>query len=161
MIATWKLEVRKQNCVLLFNCFNLKGNYDVLKSKSPCFFSNKDINFNKIETESRIANPTHISKMWNLCLSSNKNCESIVKLRWVGARKKKIIFFETCILSEGIFCSICILSQCIEQNFQNICTFTYQKTLLRILLLLVFKIAEGLQCILKLQSLTPTCSKVY
>ena len=34
-------------------------------------------------------------------------------------------------------------------NFQNIYTFIYQKTLLHTLLLLDFKIAESLQCILK------------
>ena len=33
-------------------------------------------------------------------------------------------------------------------NFQNIYTFTYQKILLHAFLLLVFKIAESLQCIL-------------
>ena len=36
-------------------------------------------------------------------------------------------------------------------HFQNIHTFTYQKTLLHTLLLLVFKIVESLQCILKNQ----------
>ena len=42
-------------------------------------------------------------------------------------------------------------TQCIVYwiNFQNICTFTYQKLLLHTLLLLVLKIVESLQCILK------------
>ena len=35
-------------------------------------------------------------------------------------------------------------------HFQNIHTFIYQKALLHTLLLLVFKIIESLQCILKL-----------
>ena len=35
------------------------------------------------------------------------------------------------------------------KHFQNIHTFTYQTTLLHTLLLLVFKIVESLQCILK------------
>ena len=34
-------------------------NYDVLKSKSPCFLLNKNIKFNKNETESDIEKPTH------------------------------------------------------------------------------------------------------
>ena len=34
-------------------------------------------------------------------------------------------------------------------HFQNIYTFTYQKALLHTLLVLVFKIVESLQCILK------------
>ena len=47
------------------------------------------------------------------------------------------------------FFNICVLSQCKVYwiNFQNIYTFTYQKTLLHALLLLVFKIFKSLQCI--------------
>ena len=64
------------------------------------------------------------------------------------------------IKEEGIFCTIyfvwrllskiCV-SQCIVYwiDFQNIHTFTYQKTLLYTLLLLVSEIAKSLQCILK------------
>ena len=37
-------------------------------------------------------------------------------------------------------------------NFQNMYTFTYQKTLLHTLLLLVFKIVESLQCIKEVYS---------
>ena len=46
-----------------------------------------------------------------------------------------------------IFFNIWVLSQCIMYgiNFQNIYTFTYQKTLLHTFLLLVFKIVESLQ----------------
>ena len=48
--------------------------------------------------------------------------------------------------------NICDWSQCLVYwlNFQNIYTFTYQKTLLHTFLLLVFKIVESLQCILNL-----------
>ena len=35
------------------NIFNLKG-INVLKSNSPCFLLNKNVNFNKNETESKI-----------------------------------------------------------------------------------------------------------
>ena len=31
--------------------FNFERNYDVLKSKSPCIFLRKNVNFNKNETE--------------------------------------------------------------------------------------------------------------
>ena len=55
------------------------------------------------------------------------------------------------ILSEGNISNICVLSQCIVYwiHLQNIHTFTYQKTLVHKLLLLVFKNVESLHCILK------------
>ena len=40
--------------MLLFLYFNFERNYDVLKSKSPCILLNKNINFNKNETESKM-----------------------------------------------------------------------------------------------------------
>ena len=43
----------------LFFDFYFERNYDVLKSKSPCFLLNKNISFNKNETKSKIENPTH------------------------------------------------------------------------------------------------------
>ena len=66
-------------------------------------------------------------------------------------RKKKRASFVSFFLSKGNFFKICVLSQCILYwiHFQNIHTFTYQKTLLHTLLLLVFKIVESLRCILK------------
>ena len=42
----------KQNCAF-FYYFDSKRNYDVLKSKRPCFLSNK-----KNETESKLENPS-------------------------------------------------------------------------------------------------------
>ena len=39
-------------------CFNSERNYDILKSDNPCISSNKNINFNKNETKSKIENPT-------------------------------------------------------------------------------------------------------
>ena len=38
---------------------NFERNYDVLKSKSSCILFNKNINFNKNETESKMKNPAH------------------------------------------------------------------------------------------------------
>ena len=43
---------------LLFCYFNFEGSYDVLKPKSPCILFNKNINFNKTKTESKMENPT-------------------------------------------------------------------------------------------------------
>ena len=63
-------------------------------------------------------------------------------------KKKEGIF--CIILSEGKFFHICVLAQCRVYwiHFQNIHTFTYQKTLLHALLLLLLKIVECLRCIL-------------
>ena len=87
-----------------------------------------------------------------MCFRWYKNRELKVKLWWAGAlERKKSAFFVTFILSEGIFFNIFAFSPCIVYliNFRNIYTFTYQKTLLLTLLLLVFKITESLQFILK------------
>ena len=43
----------------LFYYFNFERNYGLLKSKSPCFLFNKNINFHKNETKSKIGIPTH------------------------------------------------------------------------------------------------------
>ena len=133
----------------LLNYFNFERNYDVFKSKSPCIMLNKNINFNKNKTESRMENPTHrVLERRTLC--SYKNHRSKVKLWWVGAReRKKRTFFVHFVLSEGNFFKICFIS-CIVYwiHFQNIYTCTYQKRLLHTLLLLVSKIRESFQCIL-------------
>ena len=100
-------------------------------------------------------NPTNSFRKTNLCFSSYENPKLKVKLWWVGAReRKKRAFWVPFILSEEIFFNICVLSQCIVYwiHFQNIHTFTYQKTLLHTLLLLVFKIVESLQCTLDIWS---------
>ena len=46
----------------------LKGIYDVLKSKSPCFSLNKTINFNKYETESKMENAVNDFRKTKLVL---------------------------------------------------------------------------------------------
>ena len=136
----------------LFYCLNFERNDDVLKSESPCSLFNKNINFNKSETESKTENPPHTFREIPWCFNSYKNRELKVQLWWVGAREiKKITFWRlTFIFSEENFFSICIFSQCIVHgiNFQNIYTFTYQKILLHTIFLLGFKIVESLKCIL-------------
>ena len=124
--------------------FYFERNYELLNSKSPCFLFNKTI----IETESKMGNPTKSFRQMNHAL---QNCEAKVKLWWVGSRERgESAFFVTLILSEGNLFNIWVLSQCIAHwiNLQNIYTFTYQKTLLHTLLLLVFKMVESLQSIL-------------
>ena len=89
----------------LFYYFNIEGNYDVLKSKSPCILLNKNINKN--ETKSKMENPAHSFIEANLALQ---------------------LIYELQIKSK---------------------TFRYQKTLLDTLFLLISKIIESLQCIIK------------
>ena len=112
--------------------------------------------------------PHTVLERRTLCFSSYKNHKLKLKLWWVGAHKrKKTASFVPFILSEGNFCNICILSQCIAYwvHFQNLHTFTYQNTLLHTLLLLVFKIVESLHCILdfvkKTSMLNPVKSIEY
>ena len=81
----------------------LKRKYVVLKSKSPWILLNKNINFKKNETESKMENPTHSSRR-TLCFSSCKNRKLKVKLWWVAPReRKKRAFFALFILSKGNF----------------------------------------------------------
>ena len=43
--------------VWLFYDFDFKNNYGVLKSKSPCFLLDKNVNFHRNATESKMENP--------------------------------------------------------------------------------------------------------
>ena len=81
LVATQKSEAWELNCV---------------ESKSSCILLNKNTNFNKNETESKIENPTHSSWETNLVLQLLK--ESQIKSKTVmswNSQKKK----------EGIFCT--------------------------------------------------------
>ena len=81
--SCWNLNIKGLGAKLcgIFYYFNIERNYDVLKSKSSCILLNKNINFNKIETESKIENPTHSLKETNLSFVSYKNRKFKVKLR--------------------------------------------------------------------------------
>ena len=135
----------------LFYCFNFERNYEVLKSMSVCILLNKNINL-KSKRNQNWKIPHTVLERRNLCFSSYKNRKLKVKLWWFRAcKRKKKALFVAFILSKRKFFNICILFQCIVYwiHFQNIHTFTYEKTLLHTLLLLVFKIVESLHCILK------------
>ena len=51
-----------------FLLFYFERNYDVLRSGSPSILLNKNINFNKSETESKIENPTQRFRETNFAL---------------------------------------------------------------------------------------------
>ena len=90
--------------------------------------------------------PHPVLERRTLCFSSYRNRKLKVKLWWVGAReRKKRAFFVPFILSEGNFFNICVLSQCIVYwiHFQNIHTFTYQKSLLHTLFCLFLKSSKA------------------
>ena len=113
----------KIESLMLFYYFNFSRNYEVLKSKSP-----------------------------SILFSLYKNRKLKVKLWWGGAReRKKRAFFVPYILSKRNFFDICTLSQCIVYwiRFQNIHTFTYQKTLLYTFFCLFSKSSKAFSVSLK------------
>ena len=126
----------------LLYSFNFKRNYDVLKSKNPCKFLNKNINFSKNETESKMENTPHSFRETNLVFQFiwELQIKSKAVMGW-RSKKKQRAFFVTSILPKGHFFNICVLSQCIVYwiHFQNIHTFTYQKALLHTLFYLFLK----------------------
>ena len=131
-----------------FCYFNLERNYDVLKSKSPCILINKNINFNKNEAKSKMGKSTQSCTekiiLLQLIQESQIKCKTVMS--WISRKKKRAIFV-TLILSEGNVFNICVLSQCTGYwtHFQNMHTFTYQKTLLHYLrhfLFFLFKIQK-------------------
>ena len=113
-----------QNCLWFFYYFNIEINYDVLKSRSPCIWLNKNTNFHKNETKSKMENPTNSFRETNLVLQlikeSQIKCKTVMS--WSSWKKKEV---------RRKFFNICVLSQCIAYgiHFQNIHVFTYQKVL--------------------------------
>ena len=83
----------------LFYYFNFERNYDAKKSKSQCILSNKNINFNKNETESKMENPTHSFRETNLVLLAHIRItiESKTMMIW-RSRKKKRGMLSRCIV---------------------------------------------------------------
>ena len=113
-----------------------------LKSKSPFILWNKNINFNKKETQLKMKNSHTVLDRQTLGFSSYENRKLEVKLWSVGVcERKKRAFFVPFILSEGNFFNICVLSQCIVYwiHFPNIHTFTYQVILLHTFFCLFLK----------------------
>ena len=109
-----------------FYYFNIEINYDALKSKSPCIWLNKNTNFHKNKTKSKMENPTTL--VLQLIKESQIKCK--ILMSWSSWKKKEVIF---CIVysARRKFFNICVLSQCIAYwiHFQNIHIFTYQKVL--------------------------------
>ena len=100
----------------LFHYFNLKKYYDVLKSKSRYILFNKNINFNKNETELKIENTANGFRDTNLVLQLiyESQIKSKTAMSWSSRKKKKRAFFVPFVLSEGNFFKICVLYQYIH-----------------------------------------------
>ena len=79
----------------LFYYFNFERNYDVLISKSPCILLNKNINFNKKETGSKLERSTHSFRETNLVLQLIKELQikSKTVMSWSSREKKEGIFY--------------------------------------------------------------------
>ena len=101
-----KNQRSRRKTVWLFYYFYFEKNYDVLKSKSPCFLLNKNINFKKTKLNWKWKIPHTVLERWTMSISSYKDWELKVKLWCVGAReRKKGAFFITYVLfcRKGIF----------------------------------------------------------
>ena len=89
---------------LFLNFSNFERNYDVLKSKNLCILLNKNISFNKNETEFKMGNSTHSFKDMNLVLHLIKlQIKSKTVMSWSLRKKKGGIFFYRLFCPEGFF----------------------------------------------------------
>ena len=123
-------------------------------SQSQCILLNKNINFNKNETESKTENLTYSFRETNFVLQLIQESQIKSKSMMIWAsRKKKARIFCTVYFFRRFF-TVYVFNIVLHQrivywiHFQNIHTFTYEKTLFHTLLLLVFRIVESLPCIL-------------
>ena len=144
-----------------FVVFTLKRDYGVNDSAIFFFFFfwTKIWTLTKTRRYQKWKISCTVSQRWTMRSLSYKNCKLKVKLWWVGTCERwKSTHFVIFILFIGIFFKICVLFQCIIYwiKFQNKYTFTYQKTFLHTILLLVFKTVESLQCIPKATSVLIT-----
>ena len=128
--------------------FNFERNYYVLKLKSSCILLNKNINFNKNKTNSKVENLTQSFRETNLVvqLIYESQIKSKTVMSWSSRKKKEDIFCTVYFLRRKYFYNICILSQCIVYliHFQNIHIFTNQKTFLHTLFCLFLKLSKAL-----------------
>ena len=91
------------NNVCSFPIFNFERNYDILKSKVPCFLLNKNINSNKNWTESKMENPTHTFKATNLQLIYKLRIKSKTLMKWSSQKKKWCIDFNVYLVQRKCF----------------------------------------------------------
>ena len=81
--------------------FFSQKNYDLLKSKDPCFLSIKNINFHKNETDSRMENPLHSLREMNHVL--HVVWELQIPMSWNSRKKKQCIFHNIYFVRRKLF----------------------------------------------------------
>ena len=91
--------------MLLFYYFNFERSYGSLKSNSPCILLNKNINFNKNETEPKMENPTHSFREANLALQLMQEWQikSKTVMSWSSRKKKEGIFYTVYFVRREFF----------------------------------------------------------
>ena len=131
----------------------LKGIMTFWSQRVHAFCWTKISTFIKTKGNQKLKILHKVLERQSLCFSSYKNYKLKVKLWWLELVKEKRGHFLYRLFCPKKIFSTLILMYMYWIHFQNINTFTYQKTLLRTLLLLLFKIVESLQCILHEKSL--------
>ena len=142
----------EQKCFCVFYYFNFGRSYDVWKSKSSCILKNKKRNFNKNGTDRKWKISFKVLERQTLCFCSYKNeMKSKNVMSW--SSRKGIFWTVYFVRKESLYNLRLISMYSILNTFSeyNRIYFyiLYQKTSLQTILLLVSKIVESLQCILK------------
>ena len=88
-----------KTCMQILYYFNFEMNCDVLTSESPFFLLNKNINFDKNETESKMENLTEP------CASAHEESrmKSKTVMNWSSRKKKIYIFCNVYFVRRKIF----------------------------------------------------------
>ena len=88
-----------------FYYFNFERNYDALKSKSSYILLNKNINFDKNETESKMKYPKRSFTETNLLLQLIQELQNKSKavVSWSSLKKKEGIFVPFILPKENFF----------------------------------------------------------
>ena len=112
IFANLKSEVQEQNCVRLFCYFNFERNYDVLNTETLCILLNKNMNFNRNETKSKMENPTHSFREKSLVvrLIWESQIKSKTMVSWSSRKKKEDIFSTVHFFRREFFWHLCFIS---------------------------------------------------
>ena len=137
----------KQNCVWLFFYFNFERNYYLLKLKSPCILLSKNINFNKNKMELREMRHGFREMNLKVQLTSESQTESKTDELELATEK---FFCTVYFVWRKFFKHLCFISMySILNTLSEYTYFSISKNITSYTFLLVFKIVESLQCILK------------
>ena len=106
-----------------FYYFHSERSYDVLKSKSTCILSNKNINFNKNQTESKMENPTNSFRKTSLVLQlmQESPIKSKTVMSWSSRKRKRGLFLYRLFCPKAVFLRFVfhLNVQCVEHNFRR------------------------------------------